>query len=93
MAQSPAGSALKGALERRSSHSALRSRSPDSQGLPGAGLISVLTAEPGPGPDRYNQKIYRKVRLNFAASAQPPILHRANQGNQCGENNWKHCLN
>ncbi|CAL8366330.1 unnamed protein product [Boreogadus saida] len=44
--------ALRGTVERLSSHPAL---SRDSQGLPGAGLISVLKAEAGPGPDRYNQ--------------------------------------
>ncbi|CAL8370614.1 unnamed protein product [Boreogadus saida] len=53
------------AVERLSSHPAL---SRNSQGLPGAGLISVLKAEPGPGPDRYNQKIYGNVRLHCICS-------------------------
>ncbi|CAL8316875.1 unnamed protein product [Gadus morhua 'NCC'] len=52
----PPSSALRGAVERLSSHPpALRRRSRDNQGVTGAGLISVLEAKPGPGPDRDNQ--------------------------------------
>ncbi|CAL8366404.1 unnamed protein product [Boreogadus saida] len=80
---SPAGSALKVSLERRSSRSALRSPSRDSQGLPGAGLISVLRAEPGLGPDDTTRKSTETCESSSLPLLNPPSRQLTNQGSQC----------
>ncbi|CAL8235523.1 unnamed protein product, partial [Boreogadus saida] len=47
----------------------------------GAGLISVLKAEPGPGPDRYTRKsTERATSLHLLNN---PSHQLTNQGNQC----------
>ncbi|CAL8332977.1 unnamed protein product [Boreogadus saida] len=75
--------ALKVSLERRSSRSALRSPSRDSQGLPGAGLISVLRAEPGLGPDDTTRKSTETCESSSLPLLNPPSRQLTNQGSQC----------